>query len=165
MPSFSYVGPEEIRTRSRTAPSGTPIRSRPEIVEWLRSQDADENGWATYVVNGQGTLLVAPRRSEHVACAGEAVLAAGEIRFEPDGAVSAVTNNSTGYCPAEACWLAVSRALDAADLPRPQAFTFVAVFRRCPNCGERNLVKEDWFVCAMCDAELPLEWNFETEDD
>ena len=164
MQTFAYVGPEEIRIHSRTAPSGTPIRSRPEIVDWLRSQDADENGWATYVVNSQGTLLVAPRRSEHVACAGgEAVLAAGEIRFTSDGTVSAVTNQSTGYCPAETCWLAVSRALDTAGLPRPDAFSFVAVFRRCPNCGERNLVKEDWFVCAMCDAELPLAWNFQTE--
>jgi len=164
MQTFNYVGPEEIRDRSRTAPSGTPIRSRLEIAAWLLSQDAEENGWATYVVNSQGTLLVAPRRSEHVACAGgEAVLAAGEIRLAPDGAVSAVTNNSTGYCPAETCWNAVVLALDAATLPRPEAFTFVALFRRCPRCGERNLVKDDWFVCAMCDAELPLEWNFHTE--
>lgn len=164
MQSFEYVGPEEVRIRSRMAPSGTLIRSRLEIVEWLRSQDTDEHGWATYVVNSQGTLVVAPRRSEHVACAGgEAVLAAGEVLFESDGTVSSITNNSTGYCPAETCWSAVSLALDAASLPRPEAFTFVAVFRRCPHCGERNLVKDDWFVCAMCDADLPCEWNFHTE--
>jgi len=164
MQAFTYVGPEEIRVRSCTAPSGTPILSRPEIVAWLRSQDADEDGWATYVVNVRGSLVVAPRRSEHVACAGgEAVLAAGEVLFESDGTVSAITNNSTGYCPAETCWSAVSLALDAAQLPRPEAFTFVAVFRCCPHCGERNLVKDDWFVCALCDTELPREWNFHTE--
>lgn len=120
MQTFEYVGPEEIRIRSRAAPSGTPILSRPEIVEWLRSQDAEENGWATYVISGRGTLVVAPRRSEHVACAGgEAVLAAGEVLFESDGTVSAITNNSTGYCPAETCWSAVALALDAADTGRP----------------------------------------------
>jgi hypothetical protein len=41
----------------------------------------------------------------------------------------------------------------------PPAFTHAVVFRRCPRCGERNLVKEDWFVCVFCDAELPAEWN------
>ena len=165
MQSFQYVGPEETRIRSRSSPTGTPILSRAAIVQWLRSRGPGEEGWATYVVNVQGALVVAPRRSEHVACAGgEAVLTAGEICFEPSGALVAITNNSTGYCPSETCWDAVRLALDRAELPRPEAFTFVAVFRRCPQCSERNLVKDEWFVCAMCDAELPREWNFHTHE-
>jgi hypothetical protein len=104
---------------------------------------------------------LAPRRSEHVACAGgRDVLAAGEIRLDGACAVAEVTNNSTGYCPPEDCWEAVRLALDAAGMQHPSGFTFVAHFRRCPRCRERNLVKDDWYVCAMCDAELPFEWNF-----
>jgi transcription initiation factor TFIIIB Brf1 subunit/transcription initiation factor TFIIB len=33
-------------------------------------------------------------------------------------------------------------------------------FRRCPACGERNIVKDDWFVCGVCGADLPTVWNF-----
>jgi hypothetical protein len=33
-------------------------------------------------------------------------------------------------------------------------------FRRCPQCDERNLVREDDFACAICEAELPAAWNF-----
>jgi hypothetical protein len=159
--AFEYVGPEETRIRSLAMPSGRRILACAEIVEWLSSEGAGEDGWATYVVDVEGTLVLAPRRSEHVACAGgEAVLAAGEICFAPSGEVVAVTNNSTGYCPPETCWSAVCHALDRARVPRPDAWTFVAMFRRCPRCGERNLVKDEWFVCALCDAELPREWNF-----
>jgi uncharacterized Zn finger protein (UPF0148 family) len=34
------------------------------------------------------------------------------------------------------------------------------VFRRCGACGERNLVKDGDFACAICGAELPRTWNF-----
>ena len=165
MKAFKYVGPEEIRARSSAATRGTPIGSCAAIVDWLSKHAAAEDGWATYVVSRGGVLLVAPRRSEHVACAGgEPVLAAGEICFSTNGAVVAITNNSTGYCPSEGCWEPVRSALDRAELPRPEGFTFVATFRRCPRCGERNLVKEDWYVCAICDADLPSEWNLDWED-
>jgi DNA-directed RNA polymerase subunit RPC12/RpoP len=120
-----------------------------------------EGGWATYVVDLAGRLLVAPRRTEHVACAsGEPVLAAGEIRFAADGEVVEVSNNSTGYCPAEDCWASVRAALENAEIRHPAEFTFAARFRRCPRCGERNLVKDDWYSCALCEAELPSVWNF-----
>jgi hypothetical protein len=89
------------------------------------------------------------------------VLAAGEIRFSPDGRVTEITNNSTGYCPAEDCWASVDAALKRADIAHPEGFTFLARFRRCPRCAERNLVKDDWYDCAFCDSELPTEWNFD----
>ena len=164
MRSFDYVGPKEIKARSVHAAPGVIIVSKDALLAWLRAarlSDSYDDGWATYVVDLGGRLLVAPRRTEHVACAsGKSVLAAGEIRFAADGRVTDVTNNSTGFCPAEDCWVAVQSALRAASLTAPSSFTFVAHFRLCPKCRERNLVKDDWYQCAFCDADLPTEWNF-----
>lgn len=161
---FEYVGPEEVRAQARHSPPGAPIVSHEAMVNWLRQTGKDvssEGGWATYIVDLRGYLVLAPRRTEHVACAqGTAVLAAGEIRFTTWGEVVEVTNNSTGYCPAEDSWESVQLAIAQAELPHPPGFTYIAQFRRCPTCGERNLVKDDWYHCALCEAELPLEWNF-----
>lgn len=163
--SFAYVGPPQLLAHARTSPPGTPIATRADAVAWFAAHGRQEAGWATYVVDDVGTFRVAPRRSEHVACAGGAsVQAAGELRFDATGGVHEVSNNSTGYCPREDCWEALRVALDNAGVPRPEGFTFVAVFRRCPSCGERNLVKEHWYVCALCDASLPQRWNFDPED-
>jgi hypothetical protein len=162
MHRLKYVGPGDIREVSSRSPPGTPIRSNQELLFWLAHNIDDEGGWCTFVISLGGDLVIAPRRSEHVACAaGLDVLAAGEIRFGGDGAVAEVTNNSTGYCPPELSWHAVSRALDAAEIRHPGRFTFLARFRRCQHCGERNLVKDDWYVCAICDADLPAQWNFD----
>ena len=165
MKVFEYVGPSEILRASKTTPKGTPVASPDTAVAWFEAHADEEAGWATYIVSVAGLLHIAPRRSEHVACAGgEPVLAAGELRLDPTGAVLEVSNNSTGYCPHEDCWGAVRSALDRAGLRRPNGFTFAAVFRLCPTCGERNLVKDDWYVCAMCDAELPRMWNFDANE-
>ncbi|HET9960254.1 MAG TPA: hypothetical protein VFQ61_37445 [Polyangiaceae bacterium] len=162
MRSFGYVGPAEIRARAVEGNGGTPADSQEAVLTWLRDNFTPDAGWATFVVDLSGTLLVAPRRTEHVACAaGNRVLAAGELRFARDGAVAEITNNSTGYCPAEDCWPAVDAALKRAGLVGPSSFTFVARFRRCPRCLERNLIKDDWYYCAFCDSALPLAWNFD----
>ena len=163
MRHFEYVGPPIIRAQAREAAPGAPIPSLEALRSWFEQIGDDlfdEGGWATYVVDLSGRLVVAPRRTEHVACAGgNPVLAAGEIRFSRTGRVLEVTNHSTGYCPAEDCWESVAAALDAAQLVHPSSFSFVARFRFCPGCGERNLVKEDWYQCAFCDADLPTTWN------
>ncbi|RKH95581.1 hypothetical protein D7Y15_41915 [Corallococcus sp. AB030] len=108
-------------------------------------------------------MRLAPRRSEHVACAGgEEVLAAGEIRFHRGLAgpsVTDVSNQSTGYCPDTTCWTAVEWAFAKAGLNPSAGFTHEAVFRRCTQCGEINLVKEAWCVCVFCEADLPATWN------
>lgn len=161
--AYCYVGPEEIRRAVSSFPIGTPIASVGDAETWLDAHaDALVEG-ATYVVDLQGRLRLAPRRSEHVACAGgEEVLAAGEIRFHRAGhrlGVAEVSNQSTGYCPDTSCWPAVARALEAAGINPPSGFSLEVVFRRCPRCGERNLVKEGWFVCVFCDADLPAGWN------
>ncbi|WP_436520083.1 hypothetical protein [Actinoplanes sp. HUAS TT8] len=114
----------------------------------------------TYVVNAAGEMLVAPRNTEHVACAdGAPVLAAGEISLDRDGRVDQVTNQSTGYCPEPSCWPAVAAALDAAGVAHDGGFTAEFTFRRCPGCATVNVVKEDVYVCDVCDADLPPMWN------
>lgn len=117
----------------------------------------------TFGVGTDGVLQLAPRRSEHVACAaGAMVLGAGEISFVHEASrwtVTEVSNQSSGYCPDVSCWADVARALDAAGLGRPSGFTHEVVFRRCPDCQGHNIVREGDFVCVFCDSDLPAEWN------
>ena len=162
MKRYTYVGPAEIRAAIGPQ-SGTAIGSIDDLRRWLAAHALErEEGAipATFVVSIDGTLRLASRRSEHVACAGGAdVLAAGEIFFASDR-VTAVSNQSTGYCPEPESWPAVASALERAGIAHPQRFTRELVFRRCPACGERNIVKDDFFGCAICDAPLPAAWNF-----
>jgi hypothetical protein len=161
--AYTYVGPEEIRRASASHPVGTPVTSPGDVDCWLNANPDAVTEGATYVVDLQGRLRLAPRRSEHVACAGgEEVLAAGEVRFRGTGSrltVATLSNQSTGYCPDTSCWDAVVFALRRAGLKPPRGFSPEIIFRRCPRCGERNLVKDAWFVCVFCDADLPAEWN------
>ncbi|QSQ14692.1 hypothetical protein [Myxococcus landrumensis] len=161
--AYPYAGPEEIRRHCIAAPPGALIRALPDLHAWLASHpDALIEG-STYVVDLRACLRLSPRRSEHVACAGgEDVLAAGEMGFfahARGASVTAVSNLSTGYRPDVSCWDAVAESLARAGLSAPPGFTTSVHFRRCPACGESTLVKEQWFVCTFCDADLPLEWN------
>jgi hypothetical protein len=155
--TYRYVGPAEVMAASRLLPPGEAALARKDIPA------SDEP--FTFVIDLEGTLRLAPRRSEHVACAaGEAVLSAGEITFEPgpEGPqVTSVTNQSTGYCPEPSSWPAVAAALDRIAVAHPGRFTDEFTFRRCLSCGERNLVRDGDFTCAICDAELPTAWNFD----
>ncbi|MGW0435343.1 hypothetical protein ACWDV4_22735 [Micromonospora sp. NPDC003197] len=162
---YRYVGPADVLAAALPAGEGRLIRCPSEFNDWAGSvgiRDLAEP--FTFVIDGDGVLRLAPRRSEHVACAGgRDVLSAGEITFvaQPGGwAVSEVTNQSTGYCPDIQSWPAVAAALDRAGLRRrPRAFTAAFIFRRCPRCQENNVVKEDDFVCTFCDSDLPRQWN------
>lgn len=115
----------------------------------------------TFVVGMDGVLRLAPRQSEHVACAGgDRVLSASEISFGREADRWAVREvSSTGYCPEVTSWAEVARALDAVGLQRPSGFTHEVVFRRCPDCREHNIVREDDFVCVFCGGDLPAAWN------
>jgi hypothetical protein len=77
----------------------------------------------TFVVDEQGSLLVADRRSEHVACSGgRPVLSAGEMFFSVSDVgieVVGVSNQSTGFCPEPESWPAIAAALDRIDIPQP----------------------------------------------
>jgi hypothetical protein len=93
------------------------------------------------------------------------VLGAGEIGFARRAqgwAVVRVSNQSTGYCPDLESWDAVAAALDRVGLDRPAGFTEKVVFRRCPQCAELNVVREEFFVCVFCEGDLPAEWNLGT---
>lgn len=165
---YSYVGPGEIKARVAGRPAGTRIATAADIVAWVcgTGRDAGPDGLvaATFVIDAGGGLLLADRRSEHVACAGGGpVRSAGEMFFgvSEDGVeVVEVSNQSTGFCPEPESWPAVAAALDRIGVWHPGRFTTEVVFRRCEGCGERNVVKDGWFVCGVCGAELPQEWNF-----
>ena len=78
---------------------------------------------------------------------------------DPVVAVEQVSNQSTGYCPEPACWPALAAALDAAGVAHPGGFTTECTFRRCTGCGGTNVVKDAWFYCDVCGAELSRDWN------
>ncbi|MFI1366101.1 hypothetical protein [Streptomyces griseochromogenes] len=158
------MGPVELRDAVRPGAGGWLVRSGGDFDAWAERQaDAELIEPFTFVVGLDGLLRLAPRRSEHVACAeGEPVLSAGEIGFVREvrhWAVSEVSNQSTGYCPDGASWPAVAQALDRAGLAHPAGFTHAVVFRRCPDCQEHNIVREGDFVCVFCGADLPAHWN------
>lgn len=161
---YRYVGPAELHDQRPSAEAVT-VGSSVVLDRWLAGRGrAELDEPFTFVVTHDGSLRLAPRRSEHVAlAAGRDVLAAGEMMFTREAGVRRVvevTNQSTGYCPDPDCWTAVGRALDRLGLKHPGAFTTKLVFRRCPSCGERNIVREGDFTCALCDGVLPVHWNF-----
>ncbi len=162
--SYRYVGPAELKAAVRPDDGGRRIGSAADFDGWIVEQSTAELAEPfTFVVDPAGVLRLAPRRSEHVACAGgDMVLSAGEIGFVREAhqwTVNEVSNLSTGYCPDIASWVAVARALDAVRLRRPCGFTHEVVFRRCPGCHECNIVREDEFVCVFCGCDLPAAWN------
>lgn len=162
---YHYVGPEDIRLRAVSAPRGRPIGSLEDLGRWI----ADNRGSltpagqvvATFVIGPDGGLSLADRHSEHIACSGgRPVRSAGEIFFAGDGAeVEEVSNQSTGFCPEPESWETVAEALDRIGIHHPGRFTAEFHFRRCPACGERNLVKDGVFECLICGGELPRAWN------
>jgi len=164
---YHYVGPPEIVQRAQTQPGGARIASPADLTAWIAStrQCPTDAGvlWATFVVDANGFLRLADRRSEHVACAsGQHVRSAGEIAFisTPGGwVVAEVSNQSTGYCPEPESWPQVAAALDRIPLPHPAGFTFACIFRRCRACDQLNLVKDGDFTCALCGVSLPASWN------
>jgi hypothetical protein len=169
---YRYVGPKQIADRVRPDRGGTPIHSPAEVIAWtlLSGQELDADGCvtATFVIDDAGTLLVADRRSEHVACAGgRPVQSAGEITFEidpPAVRVVGVSNQSTGYCPEPESWPAVAAALAAAGLDPPAGFALACVFRRCLKCGAKTLIKDGVFECGVCGRDLPAAYNGQESD-
>lgn len=162
---YHYVGPAKIRDMARTQPSGTSILCADDLCTWLVSittEQTQPGHWiATFTIDVNETLRLAPRRSEHIACAaGGPVLSAGEITIDQNYEVAEISNQSTGFCPEPESWSVVETVLNRIGIKHPGRFTNAIVFRLCPNCNERNIVKDSWFYCQLCDAELPEKWNF-----
>lgn len=161
---YTYVGPADIKAMVSGSPAGTALTDLSALAEWHAAQPSDDRDEPfTYTLGLDEILRVAPRRSEHVACAGGApVLAAGEIAFSLHAdrwTVASISNQSTGYCPDVTCWPAVASALDRLAIARPTAFTTEILFRRCPTCTELNIIRDDDLVCVFCEAGLPAAWN------
>ncbi|WP_203898654.1 hypothetical protein [Virgisporangium aliadipatigenens] len=152
--TYRYVGPPDVHA---VAANVTVLREAGDL-DGVAGEEA-----FTFVVDLDGLLRIAPRRSEHVACAGgRDVRAAGEVAFGRGAGgwtVTYASNQSTGYCPDLPSWHALADALDRAGIGRPDGFTEPFVFRRCPACGALNVVREEVYVCALCDADLPRRWN------
>ncbi|MFD9569254.1 hypothetical protein ACFWBI_05345 [Streptomyces sp. NPDC059982] len=168
--SYRYVGPHHVIAAVKATDGGAMIRTAADFEDWVAGRSAKElDEPLTFVVGTDGALRLAPRRSEHVACAsGDRVLSAGEVSFYRDAGrwvVNEVSNQSTGYCPDVASWPAVAQALDQADLDHPNRFTHAVVIRRCPTCQEHNIVREGHFVCVFCDSDLPRRWNVDRNAD
>jgi hypothetical protein len=163
---FRYVGPPDLLPTAPHRPAGHPVRYADDVERWMAALGpTEQQDPFTYVVDGDGVLRLAPRRSEHVACAGGTdVLAAGEIGFVHDGTrwtVDTISNQSTGYCPDLDCWPAIADALDAAGIGRPDGFTHACVFRRCEQCRRHGIVRDGDFTCALCGTGLPRQWNID----
>lgn len=163
---YKYVGPPEIAASVANSPAGAPIRTPDDLRSWLSAnrEDLDRAGniMATFIVDQVGLLRVAPRRTEHVACAsGGPVKSAGQISFTVDGRIDYISNQSTGFCPEPESWPAVASALQGVVTSLPPKFSAEFVFRRCASCDQILIIKDSWFVCDVCDAEVPPAWNFD----
>jgi len=165
---YRYVGPSEIRDNLPEKSQRVLIQSRADVINWIKGTNQqpehDDLIVATFIIDTSGQLWINDRRSEHVLCAaGKNVLSAGEMAFEVAQnhvEVIEVTNQSTGYCPEPESWRAVKQALDAVAIPHPPDFTMKFIFRLCETCGTKNIVKDMWFECAVCQAPLNEQWNF-----
>jgi hypothetical protein len=161
---YAYVGQPELLDSVDEETTGTPILTKADSLAWISDhRQGEPNVTATYVIDEAGILRLADRRSEHVHCSGgRPVLSAGEITFDgSNGNVLEVTNQSTGFCPEPESWPSVAAAMIRIGTTHLTGFTSEFVFRLCPVCGERNIVRDGWFVCAVCDADLPQSWNFQ----
>lgn len=162
--SYQYVGPAELKARVEPDDGGKSIRTPEDLACWLSTREPEERAEPfTFVVGTDGVLRLAPRRSEHVSCAGGApVLSAGEMSFHQSAgqwSVPDISNQSTGYCPDTSSWPTVAAALDRAGITHPRGFTHEVMFRRCPACEEVSIVREGHFVCVFCESPLPHQWN------
>jgi len=160
---FGYVGPTRILDATRGQPPGVELMSGRDLRARIPARSGEQVIW-TYVVSCDGVLVIADRHREHVVCAGRRpVLTAGELITEvgDDGHVLivGVSNQSTGYCPDASSFPAFAEAARAAGLEPPDWWTFACEFRRCGSCGALQIVKDEWFVCWECEADLPLDYN------
>ena len=164
---YKYVSAEQIKLFVINSSVGDRIKTQSDLKNWIKDTRQQLNDFglieATFIIDLEGNLCLADRHSEHIACSGgKNVLSAGEIfiavnqnRYE----VIEITNQSTGFCPEPESWLQVSQALERIPLSHPNRFTLEFVFRRCTQCHQLNIVKENIFICAVCNSKLPFFWN------
>ncbi|MBA3531602.1 MAG: hypothetical protein H0T73_06785 [Ardenticatenales bacterium] len=166
---YRYVGPHDLR-RLLDQPTPRCCIERPHDVRaWLEQSHRPGTTLyqvtVTFIIDGDERLWIADQRSEHVVCArGQAIYAAGEITFwlhQTQVDICEISNQSTGYCPEPGSWAVVTAVLERIGLPHPATWTVAYLFRRCQACETINLIKDDWFECAVCGVPLSEHWNFE----
>ena len=167
--SYRYVGREDILSKMGDPPR-TPVSSLEDIRWWTdaHKREVDREGCiaATFVIDLDGALWIADRRSEHVACArGGEVLSAGEVFFAVENGqpeIARISNQSTGYCPEVSSWGAVDAALRKVGILHSGGFDPKFEFRRCPNCRNIAIVKDGDYSCLLCGEALPEIWNIDS---
>ena len=165
---YKYLGKPENKIKSQIASNREIVRKPEDVLIWLKKNkykiSESKTITATFIINKDEEMWIADRNSEHILCAkGRDVLSAGEITFcliRNKVIVSDITNQSTGYCPEPDSWSYVSKTLDDIGLEHPDFFTEVFQFRFCYHCSSINIVKDNWFFCAVCNASLSAQWNF-----
>lgn len=165
---YQYIGSQEIIDNLPEKSARVCVNSAKDILEWIKNSNQlpeyDACYVATFIISIDGKMWINDRHSEHVLCAnGKNILSAGEITFEFDGntvKIVAISNQSTGYCPESNSWNSVAHALKSSKIPYPGDFTTKFIFRKCDNCGQKNIVKDEWYFCAVCDTSLSKAWNF-----
>lgn len=162
--NYEYIGPKEILNSIKPELQGTKIESSKEIVNWLKLNNkitkAENFTVCTFIIDLKGHLLISDRHSEHVQCAfGENVLSAGEIGFKVESQervkVESLTNLSTGYCPPPKSWSEVYKTLIQIEgLIIPKKFEPSYIFSYCSQCKQRQIIKDDFYYCPICEKEL-----------
>jgi hypothetical protein len=160
---YQYIGPEEILKQVNPEGIGKLIQAENDIRDWITATnqipDVNDEITATFVIDLNENLRINDRRSEHVVCAnGKNVLSAGEITFEIDKnkiRISQITNQSTGYCPSPKSWNNVENALRKTKVEFPDFWTTEFIFRICSKCNNINVIKDNFFVCMVCETHLP----------
>ncbi|MEO7718875.1 MAG: hypothetical protein ABIY70_21965 [Capsulimonas sp.] len=162
--SYRYIGADDLLDLNTDRQC---VRRQADVLSWIATTSQrlqNQSITATFVIDTEGWLWIADRRSEHVACArGGRVLSAGEMTFDMQNGVSVTdaTNQSLGYCPEPESWLAVADALTRADIPGPPDFTNAYIIRLCETCKTKNIVKEGVFECEVCESALSGQWNLD----
>ena len=90
----------------------------------------------------------------------------GEIFFSDNSCnleVVEITNQSTGYCPKPDSWKFLAKELDRIPVFDPGKFTTHFLFRRCLVCNQVNIIKNNLFSCAVCNASLSKTWNCDNQ--
>jgi hypothetical protein len=163
MKEYFYVGNKELLNLVKPELKGTCITSCADVELWMKQNypklASNLEITVTFVIDRACHLLINDRHSEHVVCANaQPILSAGEMTFECSqnkvNKITQITNQSTGYCPSPSSWDAVQKTLEKTDLVFPAYFTTIFIFRICQNCHWINVVKDDFYVCVNCEADL-----------
>jgi hypothetical protein len=169
MKIYRYVGPENLLNLIHADICREAVENADSVLSWIRQTDQilnyDNSTTATYIIDTNEIMWICDRHMEHVVCAiGMPVLSAGEVTFRINNnhvEIPYITNQSTGFCPEPKSWIAVNKALKKTNIKHPNKFSVNFIFRLCTNCSTINIVKENFYLCAVCNHALEKQWNLD----